>query len=83
MAATAEQVTAEPGLDGTGCTQWGWRIPLQPHLRAGLQRGSPGPCVLGRRWVLLERTKCLFEETLHPGHRAILSPQVSPVQGLS
>lgn len=41
---------------------------------------------LGRvcwRWVLLERTKCLFEETLHPSHRAILSPQVSPIQGLS
>lgn len=46
MAPTAEQVTAEPGLGGTGCTLCGWRILVQPHLRAGVLHGALGPCVL-------------------------------------
>ena len=39
MAATAEQVTAEPGLNGTARTRWGRRISLQPCLQAGLPKG--------------------------------------------
>ena len=76
MAATAEQVTAEPGPNGTARAQWGWRISTAtPPGR--LAQGSHLDPVSGSRWVLaLERIKRLFEETLYPGHRATLSSQV-------
>ena len=76
MAATAEQVTAEPGPNGTARAQWGWRISTAtPPGR--LAQGSHLDPVSGSRWVLaLERIKHLFEETLYPGHRATLSSQV-------
>lgn len=75
MAATAEQVTAEPGPNGTARARWGWRISTAtPPGR--LAQGSHLDPVSGSRWVLaLERIKRLLEETLYPGHRATLSSQ--------
>lgn len=66
MAATAEQVTAEPGLGSAGHTQWGWKPPSAAKPQVGLLKGAPptGPCVC---WAP-ERTKCPLEGTLHLGH---------------
>lgn len=80
MAATAEQVTAEPGLGGTDHTLWGWKTPSAATLQSSLAQGShPVLCILDRNgcWPQ-EKTKCLFEKTLYLGHRAIPFPQVSP-----
>lgn len=53
MAATAEQVTAEPGLGGADHSQWGWKTPSAATPQSSLAQGeSPGPVYIGQEGAL-------------------------------